>query len=515
MSTKFDWSQFEEISESGAKPSEEFNWDQFEEIKEPVSRGRSIASAPAKGLIKGLSDVVSMTPFGSTGPLPRQVEERVIEETLPTQNKLTEQILERGARLAPFVAAGPESVGLKLAQALGGAITGQAAKSAGLGETGQGIAEAVGTGLPGLLKTAGRKTLSFLKGTPEPVEQMASGLTKPRAVDSKHAKRALITPEKQQKTIAALDEEATGLAKQTLEKRVPLLKQIEEGADLEGKFQKGFGELQKAAEKHNPTIDTTPIYDLVSKTYGKYRGIPKPHGDAVKILNEMSALRKRPQFDLKNLLKIYRSNNQKRRHIFETSRITGSQKEYVDFLGDFNRAIEKSFETTLPEDSAWMNQFKNLNAQYGKFKQASKSRDLLRSVFGESPNPDSIRKFADDVKKQQKLSMSLGKEGAEEISQIAKDLKRATQAIKQIPARELSVWDKAFPLAVFIPGYHGLGGIAAIPKYLSWMRRAYGSILTSPKSRKAYNEVLRAIISKNPAAYEKAAHELEESLRED
>lgn len=514
MSTKFDWNQFETVAPDEKTSGSSFDWNQFETVKPEISKGRSVASAPIKGLLKGTQDALALTPFGNLGPLSKNVEERVIQQALPTRDELSEKLLERGGRLAPFVATGPGGIGSKLAQAGAGALAGQLAEGAGLGELGQGIAEAIGTGVPGLVRNASKKAGSLLKGAEKSTEKLSSGLTKPRAVESKLAHRGLITPERQEKALSALDEEATKLAKQSIEKKVPLSKQIREGFDFSSKYEKDFGELKKSADKANPTIDITPVSEFLSKSSKKYRGIPKLHPEGQKVVKEISALRNQPQTSLRNLLKVYRSNNQKVKNIYETSQLSGKQQEYVEFLQDLNRKIADSFERTLPENSQWIKEFRRLNKEYGQFKNALKSNDLLKSIFEEPATPKSLLKLSSDGKMQKKLSLAVGKEGADQIVQIGKDLKLAKEAIKKIPSSKLSVWDKTLPFAIFIPGYHGLAGLAAIPKYLNWIRRAYGSLLTKPKSRKAYGEALKAILSNNLQAYEKAASEIEKSLEE-
>ena len=177
-----------------------------------------------------------------------------------------------------------------------------------------------------------------------------------------------------------------------------------------------------------------------------------------------------------------------------------------------SRSIAKSFENALPKDSSWLKDFRTLNSDYAKFKQASRAKDLLRSVFSENPSSTSIRKFADDPARQKRLSLAIGKEGADEISEIARDLKKATDAIKKIPAKELTVWDKYLPLSIFLPGYGKLAGVAAIPKYVGLVRRAYGYMLTTPKARKAYHEAIKSIISNNLSAYQKAASEFKKEM---
>src|SRR5690606_21077676 len=177
---------------------------------------------------------------------------------------------------------------------------------------------------------------------------------------------------------------------------------------------------------------------------------------------------------LRDLLKIFRSNNQKRKHIFETSRIGGKQQEYVDFLGNVNKAIAESLEKTFPKDSAWLNEFKSLNKTYGEYKSAQGIQNDLRKILNQEATPASLSKF-EDPKYQKKLELKIGKEGAQEITQIAKDLKLAKEAIKKIPASQQGAWQKFLPFSFFLPG---LGKVLSAAKLPHYARKAYGYILT-------------------------------------
>jgi hypothetical protein len=487
----------------------------FEGFQEQPSKGRSVASSAAKGLIRGTKDVLSLTPFGNLGPIPEDLEEEVIERQLPTRDETAEKVVHRAARLIPSAAIGPEGILAKLLQLGAGTLAGHLAESEGLGETAQGISEAIGMGLSGISRSALKKGLGSLKGQKPPIERMASGLSKARAVESRFAEKGVISPERQEKVISALNKEASDLAKSSLEKSRPIAKRIQEGFDFESDFQKGFGDLAKSAEKANPSIDITPISKFLSQTHSKYKGIPTLHPEGKSVLREVKALYNNPQTSLRNLLKIYRSNNQKVKNIYETSRMTGKQQEYVDFLVDLNKNIVKSFERTLPADSAWMKQFKDLNSQYGQYKNATKALGQIQSILEQRATPANLQKFSTDPKLKQKLQLSLGREAADEISQIAKDLKSAQEAIKRIPVKELSTLDKILPFAVLFPGHHVAGLALSGRKYLDWLRRGWGILLTSPAKRRAFDGLLKAIIEKSPSAYQKAAVEFEKALKED
>lgn len=491
-------------SSQGSSPS-----DIFDQAASLPSKQRSLASAATKGLVKGGSDLASLNPMGGTGPIPESVQRKIIEKLLPTRKEKGEKYLERAGRLAPLVATGGEGLIAKAAQLGGGTLAGQLAEESGAGEMGQGISEAIGTGVPGLARSGAKKIQGLLKA---PVEKLKSGITKPRALDAKHVEKGIIGSERQSNLLSKLDKEAASLTKSSVESRLPMSKLIEEGFDFDSKFQKGFGDLQKSAEKANPTIDITPISDLMIQTARKYKGIPNLHPEAKKIMNEVRGLSSRPQTTLKNLLKIYRSNNQKKNSIYETSRLTGRQKEYVDFLNDVNRSIAKSFEDTLPKESQWVKDFKQLNSEYSQVQRSKEALAMLEPILQERATPDAFKKLAHDSKKQKKLILQMGEEGANEVIQIAKDVDQVRSAIRKIPVKDMKLYEAAMPLSILIPGMKIPAAIAIAKKGSDYARRGYGIFLTTPARRKAYDSALKALIENDLPTYTKATATLKSEI---
>jgi hypothetical protein len=339
----------------------------------------------------------------------------------------------------------------------------------------------------------------------EEIERLPSGLTKPRAVEAEHVHLAKISPETQKAAIRKLDQEASNLAQASVKKHLPISEAISKGFDFEGEFEKNFGQLKSMMEKANPQIDITPISKLLKETNEKYRGIPALHPEALKIKNEIRKLANNPQTGGKNLLRIYRSNNKKRNDIFETSRITGKQQEYVDFLGDLNRAISKSFERTLPEDSSWLKAFLDNNKQYAQYKGAQKTLKTLDPLLRGDLTAGKVNALAHDPRVHKRLELSMGKEGANEIVQIAQDLKKATEAIRKIPRKMLSKFDAIYPVGLLVPFIKIPVGIA---KGVQLAQEAYGHYLTSPAKRVALDESLKALVHQDLPAYAEATSKL-------
>lgn len=485
--------EFGEIVEEKTPKFEEFGEIIKEEPK--TSRSRSLLNAFPKGVIKA-QDV---NPFMVRGPIPGKLVNKVANQVLPTQDKATEEILETAGNILPYLVGGPETLIQKGLQAGSAAISKKIAKEAGFGETGQAVAEFAGFGGPQLAKGIGKQVVSKFKA---PIEKMASGLTKPKAVSAKNPKLGTLTKAQQEKAIEKLNNEAATLTKASVEKNVPLAKQINEGFDFESKFQKSFSEIEKSAAKANPEIDITPVSDLFAENRKKYSGIPNLHQDAKKVVAEARAFGNRPQTRLRNLMKIFRSNNQKKKHIYETAHLTGRQKEYVNFLDDYNRSITDSIKRTLPEDSAWLKQFLETNKDYGNFQRAQKTIQALKEAFNENPTIQRIERLSQDVKAQKKLAHAMGEQGAKEVTQISKDLKLAKEAIKKIPKKEWGKWDAILPLGVFLPL---VGKPIGFFKSAELARAGYGWLLSSPARRKATESALKAIAKNDLEGYKQAA----------
>lgn len=120
------------------------NKDIFDDISERPSRGRSIASAPIKGAIKGAHELAAISDplkalLGLNELNPHQ--KQAIEKLFPTQNKPLEKGLERAGRIGVSAIGGPETLLAKGARTLGGAALGQLAEETGAPESIQNLAE--------------------------------------------------------------------------------------------------------------------------------------------------------------------------------------------------------------------------------------------------------------------------------------------------------------------------------------------------------------------------------------
>jgi len=428
-------------------------------LKKPLS----VINAGLKGILEGVENINPLQP--NISAISAKGRQNLREQFLPSEEGTEESIARVAGHLAPIPLGAEGSIASKGVQTT-------------------------------------KNILKASKNIPKNKVTMASGLSQPKSVGSKVAPYASIGSKTEAEAIQKLNTEAGELAKKSIHKNLPLSKKIEEGFDFQKNFETKFGELESIAKKANPRIDITPVTELMQKSADKYRGIASPHREAVRIKNEVKAFYKKPPTSLHALYKTYRSNNQKINNIYETSRLTGKQKEYADFLLDQNRAIVKSFENTLgaPKGS-WADQFKQMNKQFEEWKKADKALKKFDPYFRGALSPSELEKFAFDIPKHKKMALDLGKQATDEIVQLSRDLKLATESIKRIPKAEIKKWEAAFPLSFFIPifgkaiaGVHG----ARIA------RHSMGYWLSKPATRRAYGDAMKAIKNQDFDAYKDA-----------
>lgn len=141
---------------------------EFGEVVKPPSRFRSLISAPIKGALKGAQEIVRSATLFPTSPFSPQLSERLTESLLPTQEKLPEELLERGGKLATYLAGGEGSLASKALRTGIGALAGQTVKETGGGQLAQDIAELASMSAPDLAKhipaqKAQERVINFLR----------------------------------------------------------------------------------------------------------------------------------------------------------------------------------------------------------------------------------------------------------------------------------------------------------------------------------------------------------------
>ncbi len=435
--------------------------------------------------------------------------ERLIEEKtgLPLQPKSSlEKALRLGGEAAGFRGGNLKE---KAASAVAAPVISQTAQAAGVPEEIANLTGLVGSGLP----------IPKISRTKLPIEKLPSGLEKPAALESKYSKYGKISKDVQEKTIKNLDEEAKKLSSKVLERERPLVKKINEGVDLDKEFQEGFTNLRQTAKKYNPELNVSPVSQLMEKTRVDVLGLPNPSAQTKKIIKDIEAFERNPPISLYDNLRNFRNLSEKQSEIYEKSFLHGKQKKYADFISDYKKAITKSMEETLPKDSEWIKSFKDLNKDYSEYINTKKAQAILQPIFGKEITPAKLEKAASDVGFQKKLSLALGEKGAQDIAQIAKDLKAARESISSIPLKRIDLLEKSLPYGYILTDLIPYGHLFKIPYYAkaakSGSQHLLGLYLTKPKSRAAYSLVLKEFKNGNAQAFGKAVKDLDATLKEE
>ncbi len=122
---------------------------------EKQSKIESVLSAGAKGLIRGgkelgkLHDPISAFISGISKKNDKDIDESVLESTLPSKEGFSESLAERTGRMAPGFALGPGRIASKAGSLIGGALSGQLAEESGANPWLQAGAEVLGSILGG------------------------------------------------------------------------------------------------------------------------------------------------------------------------------------------------------------------------------------------------------------------------------------------------------------------------------------------------------------------------------
>lgn len=336
-------------------------------------------------------------------------------------------------------------------------------------------------------------------------DSFKSGLAKPGAVGNENASLGVISKKQKEQALDRYTKEAQELFKSKMAEKAPITEKIKNGFDFDKYHEEEFGRLRSAAKKANPQIDITPLSKFLSEETEKLRGILSPSPEKAKIKNILKKFRDKPVNALNALLKNRSNNSGILTNIYDKRLMHGKQKEYVDFLNRMNKKIDESIFSTLPEDSKWVNQYKKMNAEFSQYKKGQDIIDALEPVLREKMSTSSLTSLAENPKKQKYLKIKMGDEAAEEIVQIAKDLKEAQRAIKRISVKDMNKFDAIWPISwAFKP----IGALMTIKKGYDFSRKMYGYALLNPSKRKAFDQMLHAVADNNLPAYTEAAKKM-------
>lgn len=525
MSSKFNWDSYEDSTPSKGK----FDWSEYETVKAPKGKLEKTARVAAQVGLGALDTALfPLTVAGhvigsQTGKkgqyrdtLSKEVEQLSQKKQNGPLSKREERALSDAQKVLTKLGNNPEEDPKKLDLTPSGLVKQGVKKVTGYDLEPEGFAEKAGefAGAFGPKQiVSGLKNIKNILPKAE-TQKLSSGLTKPKALESKLSKFAITTPAGHEKAIEKINKEAAALTRKSVETHLPISKKIEEGFEFGKDFERKFGALKNTAKANNINLNISPIESLLHKTQLEYKGIPKLHEEAKKVMAEINAFSKDPQSHLESLLKIFRSNNQKLNSIHETKLVSGRQADYSKFLNEFNKAITETFEKNLGKESPFVSAFKEANNEYAQYSRAKDTLKALEPILRGEASLKNLEKLAYDARGQKQLALKLGEQGAREISTISKDLIDVRKAFEKFSKKEFSHYESALPLTLFIPGTHGIAPIVGAYHAHRFARRGLGWILSRPETRRDYSTALKALKNGDKKGFASASLSLKKSLDE-
>jgi hypothetical protein len=120
------------------------------------SRARSLLSSPLKGFLRTASSVNPLNPSSLLSP---KLKENVLEQVLPTQEKMPEKFLQKTGEYLPYAIGGEGSLIKKGLQSAAGGLAKQLSEESGAPEWAQELIGAAGMSIPDLARALGSRNL--------------------------------------------------------------------------------------------------------------------------------------------------------------------------------------------------------------------------------------------------------------------------------------------------------------------------------------------------------------------
>lgn len=415
---------------------------------------------------------------------------------------------------------------LGLADSLGSvrsALAGQAAEESGAGPGAQTAAEIAVNPLVSIGRNP-RQALQSVKSLlpKKKAETYASGLPKLKAEgNTKLANFAKVTPDQEQKNIAALANNSKETLTKTLKQKVPLYKELSEGKDFKSKISEDFSNLKKLAAKEDILMDVTPLQKSFRQFENDFVGVPLPSAPLKKSFDEIKAFQNKPSKTLEELYNIRQHNSASRSDLLDKTNLSSKERIWGDFLKKYNDAIDKSIEQTLGKDHPFTKSLENANEFYTNYKNAEKVSSILTPNLEEGFNVNSWKNLS-KTKGYKELKDILGEKPAKELNQLGKDVVKAYKVTQTLKGKKifsdvdklLGIANLSFaPLSTFFPAIAGIQG-ATTAGYVGVKGAKYlaGHILSQPKTRREFSNLVKAINEDNAEAAFKAYVVLSKNL---
>lgn len=364
------------------------------------------------------------------------------------------------------------------------ALAGQAAEEAGLGPTGQMIAE-MGGGL------------RFKR----PSLQQMTKIKQPRVVTKKIApnKAGAITEQRLASQLEKVNDQAADIAKDIGKHNRPfkvISEAIEKKLPIDSKFEKSFEGLENISKAANIPLKDVSILDNFLKTeLSKYQSTGAPTFMSNLIEKEINGWLTGGKNELYPAYRRYRLNNQRIKEIISDPNFPRAFRgEAIGFFTRMNDAIASSIEASLPQNSGWMQTFKGLNEMYGAFKNTQLAKKILDPLLNKNIDDKKLNTFLSNSRNWEDLERFLGPQETSNLKDVLIDLQTARtglQSMKRLPPIWNAMMEKG--LAGVVLG-KSIGALLSLPYATKW---AIGRYFSSPEFAGNLKELSKSIAEQN------------------
>lgn len=395
----------------------------------------------------------------------------------------------------------------------GGAIAGQTAQELGFGETGQTVAELLGSLDPRQLAQVLKKSPALLQSGMKELKAMAA--------NPKLAGWAKVGQTQIKKAEDLVIKDADQLISNIKKESISVANAVEKGLPIRETNNEVLSTLRKIAPNYTQRLDSQPIKSFIQEERSRLTKAPLPSDEKKKALAELTKIESTHRslpFEAHNpeeALAQYRDNNENLRSLYEKKLTEGTQLQTKQILDKYNRAIAQ----TILKDKNLPNNFKRMFGKSNEIFSKLSKLDSFNNIYTQLLNKENTLdpyKFSTLFRNSAKvrhLEDAIGKEGAEKLKILSDDLLKTKQAIGKIGKEDWIAVAKEAGLSTAIWALLGMKFTlpGTVYKGAQWL---LGFSLLRPKNYRNFKTFLKVIETKKVDRIKNAAIRLKESMDE-
>lgn len=391
------------------------------------------------------------------------------------------------------------------------------------------IAGAVGLGvsnIPGM-----RRTLAKVAPEAQEARNIAQKHNLPQfaGVEIENAPKAATASEakiaESRESLRSAQEKAVAEA---VDRHMPAAQMEKNGIDLDDAVSTAYKDAYETASQFEATaggqakISTAPIVESIDQEIAriKGRGVTLTEADkqAVKLLEQKkAALKKAGHITPTQAMQEFQGYNADAASIYAKPEFAGSQRTIAKTYGFLKDQMVKGVRGI---NAKLASGFEYANDLFARRADLNKVRGMFEKYFGNGFDQKGLQKLLGNKSNVQWLERTLGKEGLQELKDIAKYGRlaeaRVFSRLKPTKGGIAQVINDYGLAGLFALKHKLLGGIWGFPKYVSnQIAKVRGALLLKPGPRKAYSDYLKAVASGKEAAIQKASSDFDRVAQEE